>query len=80
MVRKTDDSENMEFHGILTMLPSIGSNGGGDGSLEISGKVYTDYIQGNLENGPVDINGISIGRGFVSPPNTMPGTLPLRRD
>ena len=77
MVRRTDDSENAEFHGILTILGSPESSGGGDGSLEVSGKVYTDYIQGNLENGPVDINGVSIGNGNITiASTTQSGVVP----
>jgi hypothetical protein len=65
MPRATDDSENVEFHGIITVLPHPIPSGG-DGSVELSGKLYTDFIESNTIGEPVDINGINIIESTIS--------------
>ena len=55
--RRTDDSENMEVRGMITILPDSNN---GDGSIEVSGKVYADAIQSNTTSSGVLIEDMLI--------------------
>lgn len=59
MVRKTDDSEAVEFRGMVTVIP-LDNPLEGDGSLEIQGSIYADNIESNTIGDPLLINGVSV--------------------
>lgn len=59
MIRKSDDSEAIEFRGMVTVIP-LDNPLEGDGSLEIQGSIYTDNIQSNTIGDPLLINGVSV--------------------
>ena len=59
MVRATDESENIQFRGILTILESNNVQQG-DGSIEVSGSIYSDIIRSNTVGDYIDINNILI--------------------
>jgi hypothetical protein len=56
MVRATDDTENVTFTGIVSVLPHPITESG-DGSIEVTGSLYTDNISSNTLSGPVNLQG-----------------------
>lgn len=75
MVRKSDTSENVEFHGTVT-LRNTDDPGMGDGDLEIEGSVFTDTILSNTQGESVNIENIEFNSGTFMIPNTDPAPAP----
>lgn len=68
MSRRTDDSENMEVKGMITILPDSFN---GDGSLEVSGTVFTDNIKANTDLTPVKVEEILIKESAITIKNEV---------
>lgn len=70
MVRASDDTENFIITGVLTILPHpIPSYG--DGSIEVQGEVFTDFVTSNTIGGPVNLEGMLFkDNGYTMPTYT----------
>jgi hypothetical protein len=68
MSRRTDDSENMEIRGMITILPDSFN---GDGSLEVSGTVFADNVRSNTDLAGVQIEEILFKESSVNIKNEI---------
>lgn len=75
MSRRTDDSENMEVKGMITILPDSFN---GDGSIEVSGTVFADKIKSNTDLVGVQVEEILIKESNINiKNNNIVPTLPV---
>jgi hypothetical protein len=77
-MKKTNDSENIEFHGTITVLADEPDSGLGDGSLELQGSLFADFISPNTDLTPVNIDNVLVQTGTITMPQqtTIP-TAPV---
>lgn len=74
MVKKTDFSENTITRGTLSVLQDQ-DTANGNGSIEVEGEIYTDFLRSNDSELPVDLEEVKFKEKKMTMTNTTePGT------